>query len=201
MTMKTKQRMLTEDWELFKQRRFMEEQVRLWAGGAVHRNGNCSLRVDGSKRRRFSTTLHVLLTVRGSGVNWFSFRLPSLLYPSGDTRVYRATPESPRTPPRRVACPRFTRQGAYNEVAGLRLGARHVCQGPCLRRGCWRPQRIPSSSGSSSHPSACRFGRTRGGCGVVVSGHWTSLGNLLPVHVLASLPVSLPCRAYSLGLP
>lgn len=48
--MKTKQRMLTEDWELFKQRRFMEEQVRLGAGGAVHRNGNCSLRVDGSKR-------------------------------------------------------------------------------------------------------------------------------------------------------
>lgn len=30
MTMKTKQRMLTEDWELFKQRRFIEEQVRLW---------------------------------------------------------------------------------------------------------------------------------------------------------------------------
>lgn len=28
MTMKTKQRMLTEDWELFKQRRFIEEQVR-----------------------------------------------------------------------------------------------------------------------------------------------------------------------------
>ncbi|XP_060004835.1 protein FAM193A isoform X5 [Lagenorhynchus albirostris] len=27
MTMKTKQRMLTEDWELFKQRRFMEEQL------------------------------------------------------------------------------------------------------------------------------------------------------------------------------
>ncbi|KAF3825379.1 hypothetical protein GH733_006013 [Mirounga leonina] len=26
MTMKTKQRMLTEDWELFKQRRFIEEQ-------------------------------------------------------------------------------------------------------------------------------------------------------------------------------
>lgn len=35
MTMKTKQRMLTEDWELFKQRRFLEEQVRLAGGGAV----------------------------------------------------------------------------------------------------------------------------------------------------------------------
>lgn len=29
MTMKTKQRMLTEDWEIFKQRRLIEEQVRL----------------------------------------------------------------------------------------------------------------------------------------------------------------------------
>lgn len=27
MTMKTKQRVLTEDWELLKQRRFIEEQV------------------------------------------------------------------------------------------------------------------------------------------------------------------------------
>lgn len=35
MTMKTKQRMLTEDWELFKQRRFIEEQVRLGDVGGL----------------------------------------------------------------------------------------------------------------------------------------------------------------------
>lgn len=29
MTVKTKQRMLTEDWEIFKQRRLIEDQVRL----------------------------------------------------------------------------------------------------------------------------------------------------------------------------
>ena len=157
--------------------------------------------------QRFSTSLRVLLAVNGSGVNWLSFRLPSSCIPQGTPAFTEpparatATPESPQTPPRRVACPRFTRQGAYSEVAGLGLGALRVCQGPCLRRGCWRPRRTPSSSGSSPHPSACRFGRTPGGCGVAVSGHWTSLGNLLPVHVPASLPVSLPCRACSLGLP
>lgn len=49
MTMKTKQRMLTEDWELFKQRRFIEEQVRLWGGCALLRE----------KPRHFKATLWV----------------------------------------------------------------------------------------------------------------------------------------------
>lgn len=31
-TLKTKQRMLKEDWEFFKQRRFIEEQVKLRIG-------------------------------------------------------------------------------------------------------------------------------------------------------------------------
>jgi hypothetical protein len=40
--MKTKQRMLTEDWEIFKQRRFIEEQVRLSIRQAIKGNVRCS---------------------------------------------------------------------------------------------------------------------------------------------------------------
>ncbi|KAB0404199.1 hypothetical protein E2I00_003901 [Balaenoptera physalus] len=123
MTMKTKQRMLTEDWELFKQRRFVEEQGRLTGVGTAL----CGWAAP--RGQRFSTSLRVLPAANGSGVNWLSFRLPSSCIPQGTSAFTEpparatATPESPRTPPRRVACPRFTRQGAYSEVAGLGLGA------------------------------------------------------------------------------
>ena len=36
MTVKTKPRTLAEDWETFRQRRFLEEQVRLWVGAVAH---------------------------------------------------------------------------------------------------------------------------------------------------------------------
>lgn len=75
MTMKTKQRMLTEDWELFKQRRFIEEQVCM--GGRAWLERSFSPQSEGLQSPRCTIFLADLFA------DWFSFPFPRLCTPPG----------------------------------------------------------------------------------------------------------------------
>lgn len=89
MAMKTKQRLLSEDWELLRQRRFIQEQVRLRVGAG---SGSC---VSCSSDAGFQ------LVFLGSSRPQFS-GAPGL---RSDPPKPTSTPESPRAAPRRALLP------------------------------------------------------------------------------------------------
>lgn len=140
MTVKTRQRTLTDDWELLKHRRFLEEQVR---PGRRGRSREWKRVTDGRARGRTQAP-HPRCESRGARV---PLRVPSVCLREG--RAFPVTHSSPQPPSSLLGgrCPSTSRSRATR--CDHRAGARPAPPRPPHAPGC-----AFSVADGSSLPSA-----------------------------------------------